>query len=97
MDAHPHDGQYRGPPSSIHGTEQHGDKRKVTSGVCYLACYICGKPIGVDERIERWTHKPDSNGLGVIEACDADCDLARLTELETPLVDLGVPLEDEPK
>ena len=62
-----------------------------------MSCYICGKPIGGDERLERWTHKPDSNGLGVIEACHADCDLARLTELETPLVDLGVPLEDEPK
>ena len=54
----------------------------MTSGVCYLACYICGKPIGGDERLERWTHKPDSNGLGVIEACHEHCDRERLTELE---------------
>lgn len=65
--------------------------------MCWLACYICGKPIGTAERIERYTHLPDANGLGAVEACHTDCDLARLTELEAGLVDLGVPLEDCPE
>jgi hypothetical protein len=64
------------------------------NNLCFLACYLCGKPIGSDERIERGSL--DSNGLGAIEACHKDCDLARLTELEAGLVDLGVPLEDVP-
>ena len=62
------------------GTPQQGE-RILTSGVCYLACYICGKPIGGDERLERFTSRPDSNGLGVIEACHEHCDRERLTEL----------------
>jgi hypothetical protein len=65
--------------------------------LCFLACYICGKPIGFEPRLHRITHELDANGFGAVEACHADCDLARLTELDAPLVDLGVPLEDDPK
>lgn len=63
----------------------------------YLQCYLCGNAVGTWPRIERKTSEPDANGLGVIEACHEACDRDRLTELEAPLVDLGVPLEDEPK
>lgn len=64
---------------------------------CYLACYICGEPIGNGECIERFTAKPDVNGLGVVEACHVHCDLDRLTELDATLVNLDVPLKDVPK
>ena len=63
----------------------------------YLLCYICGNKIGDADRIERLTRLPDSNGLGAVEACHEHCDRERLTELQAPLVDLGVPLKDEPK
>lgn len=69
--------------------------------LCWLACYVCGKPIGTDDRLHRVSSEIalDSNGFGAVEACHLDCDLGRLTEVESeaPLVDLGVPLEDEPK
>lgn len=66
---------------------------------CYLLCYVCGKPIGTEHRLHRVASEIslDSNGLGAVEACHVSCDLGRLTELETPLVDLGVPLEDKPE
>ena len=66
---------------------------------CYLACYVCGKPIGNEPYLMRGN--VDENGLGAVEAChqDENCSMGLLAEpeLEGSLVDPNVPLHDVPE
>lgn len=51
--------------------------------LCFLACYVCGQPIGTEPRLHRRGEiSLDANGFGAVEACHVDCDLGRLTEME---------------
>lgn len=53
------------------------------SDLCFLACYVCGKPVGAEPRLHRTGELSlDENGFGAVEACHVTCDLERLTELE---------------
>lgn len=51
--------------------------------LCWLACYVCGKPIGTEPRLHRRGEiSLDVNGFGAVEAVHVHCDLDRLTEVE---------------
>ena len=92
--AQPQAAQYAGPPSSIIGTEQHAERRNVTSDFCYTICFMCGKPIRDEPRADRLPGGccVPAGYFGAVEAAHQDCILnAGLVDPDVP----GQPIPEE--